>query len=129
MDLSRVRVYDWTVDASGLILSGVGLRECTVELFEAVRVDRVECLDTQSRPPRLLLVCHGCAFGREWLVVCLRQCTVELTLQKQETGRRFLFEKAENALKTRLLSETRPFGDGNATDLHKADAVFWVHLC
>ena len=33
--------YDWTVDASGLILSGIGLRECTVELFEAVRVDRV----------------------------------------------------------------------------------------
>ena len=75
MDLSRVRLYDWTVDASGLILSGVGLRECTVELFEAVRVDRVECLDTQSRPLRLRLVCHGCAFGREWLVVCPHKCT------------------------------------------------------
>jgi len=48
------------------------------ELFEAIRVDRVECLDTQSKPPQLLLVCHRCAFGQEWLVVCLRQCTVEL---------------------------------------------------
>ena len=38
-----------------MILSGVGLRECTIELFEATRVDHVECLDTQSKPPRLLL--------------------------------------------------------------------------
>ena len=38
-----------------MIYSGVGLRECTVELFEATRVDHVECLDAQSKPPRLLL--------------------------------------------------------------------------
>jgi len=31
-----------------------GLRECTVKLFEAAKVDRVECLDTQSKPLRLL---------------------------------------------------------------------------
>ena len=55
MNFSHVRLYDWTVDASGLILSGVGLREWTVELFEATRVDRVQCLDTQSKPPRFLL--------------------------------------------------------------------------
>jgi len=76
-----------------LILSGIGLRECTVELFEAVRVDRVECLDTQSRPPRLLLVCHGCAFGREWLVVCLRQCTVELTCRSRRLDAGSLLKK------------------------------------
>ena len=55
MDFSRVRLYDWTINAPGLILSGVGLCECTVELFEATGVDHVECLDTQSKPPRLLL--------------------------------------------------------------------------
>ena len=104
MDFSRVRLYDWTVDAPGLILSGFGLRECTVELFEAPRVDHVECLDAQSKPPRLLLVCHGCALSQEWLVVCLRQCTVELILQKQEAERRF-FSKSQDgtALKTRFL--------------------------
>ena len=49
LDFSRIRLYDWTINAPGLILSGVGLCECTVELFEAIRVDRVECLDTQSK--------------------------------------------------------------------------------
>ena len=93
MDLSRVRLCDWTVDASDLILSGIGLRECTVELFEAIRVDRVECLDTQSRPPRLLLVCHECAFSREWLVVCLRQCTVELICRSRRLDAGSFLEK------------------------------------
>ena len=78
MDFSRIRLYDWTVNAPGLISSGAGLRECTVELFETTRVDRVECLDTQSKPPRLLLVCHGYTLSQEWTIVCLCQCTVEL---------------------------------------------------
>ena len=74
------------------------------ELFEATRVDHVECLDAQSKPPRLLLVCHGCALSQEWLVVSLRQCTVELILQKQEAERRFLLKSRDGiALKTRLL--------------------------
>ena len=93
LDFSRVRLYDWTINAPGLILSGVGLCECTVELFEAPRVDHVECLDAQSKPLRLLLVCHWRALSQEWLVVCLRQCTVELILQKQEAKRRFFFKK------------------------------------
>ena len=90
MDFSRVRLYDWTINAPGLILSGVGLCECTVELFEAIRVDRVECLDTQSKPPRSLLVCHECAFDQEWLAFCLCQCSVELICRSRT---QVLFEK------------------------------------
>ena len=73
-----------------LILSGVGLCECTVELFEAIRVDRVECLDAQSKPPRSLLACHECAFDQEWLAFCLCQCTVELICRSRT---QVLFEK------------------------------------
>ena len=79
-----MHLYDWTVNAPGLILSGVGLRECTVELFEVTRVDRVECLDTQSKPPRLLLVCRGCTLSQVWTVVCLCQCTVELICRSKD---------------------------------------------
>jgi len=87
------------------------------EPFEATRVDHVECLDAQSKPPRLLLVCHECALSQEWLVVCLRQCTVELILQKQEAERRFLLKSRDGtALKTRFLWGAS-FGNGNAPDL------------
>ena len=80
--------------------------------FEATRVDRIECLDTQSKPPRLLLVCHGRALRQEWTIVCLCQCTVETDLQKQGLdASSFLKSRDSTALKTRLI-------------FHKADAMF-----
>ena len=53
----------WTLAEFTLLMIGLtllqarscleyGLRECTVKLFEAAKIDRVECLDTQSKPPR-----------------------------------------------------------------------------
>ena len=54
-----------------------------MELFEAAKNDRVECLDTQSKPPRCSEFVVSVLSNQGWTVVCLCQCTVELILQKR----------------------------------------------
>jgi len=55
-----------------------GLRECTVKPFEAIKNDRGECLDTQSRSPWCPELVVSVLLNREKTVVCLCQCTIEL---------------------------------------------------
>jgi len=61
----------------------LGLRECTVKLFESTKDDHCECLDTRSRPLQYSeLVFDVLLTGG--IVIYSRQCTIELIYRSKD---------------------------------------------
>ena len=77
----------------------LGLRECTVKLFEATRDDRRECLDTQSRPPRCSELVVGVLLKREKMPTAFASVLFELIVEAK-TEHRSCRRKGRVALET-----------------------------